>query len=122
MMKGRGGPGSPQTSTSKFCLAKESLGRAFFSGDKSCTSKLVSSTGGTQQIHLECNGATKGSGDLALERVDAEHMKGTMLIKMVGDARGGGAGRSMDMKVTFSNTWVSGDCGDVKPVGAINDK
>jgi hypothetical protein len=121
MMKGRGA-GSPRTSTSKFCIDQDSLRKAFYSSDKSCTTKLVSATASTQQIHVECNGAAKGAGDLTLERVDAEHMKGAMVMKMTGDARGGGAGRSMDMKVTFSNKWLSADCGDVKPVGEINEK
>jgi len=121
MMKGRGG--SPQTSTTRFCLDRDSLRKAFYNNnDKSCTSKLVSATETTQRIHVECNGATKGEGELTMERVDAEHMKGTMVMKSTGDARGGGAGRSMEMKVSFSNRWVAADCGDVKPVGAMGEK
>jgi hypothetical protein len=121
MMKGRGA-GSPQTSTTRFCLDKDSLRRAFYSSDKSCTTRLVSSTAATQQIHVECNGSTKGAGDLTLERVDAEHIKGAMVMRSTGDARSGGAGRSMDMKVTFSNKWISADCGDVKPIGEMGAK
>jgi hypothetical protein len=120
MMKGRGS-GSPRTTTTKFCLDRDSLRNAFYNSDKSCTTKLVSSTSSTQQIHVECTrGNTKSTGDLTLERVDAEHMKGTGVFKSAGDAST--AGRSMDMKVTFSNKWVSADCGDVKPVGAMGEK
>lgn len=120
MMKG--GPGAPRTSTTRFCLAKDSLSKAFYNADKSCTAKLVNSTNSMQQIHVECNGVMKAGGDLKMERVDAEHMKGSMAMKATGDERTGGAGQSLDIKVTFSNKWVSADCGDVKPVGTTNDK
>jgi hypothetical protein len=119
MMRGRGG--SPQTTTSKFCIDKDSLRKAFYNSEKSCSTKLVSSTGTTQQIHVECTrGNTRSTGDLTMERVDAEHMKGTGVFKSVGDASTGG--RSMDIKVSFSNKWVAADCGDVKPVGEISAK
>jgi hypothetical protein len=58
---------------------------------------------------------------MTLDRVDAEHMKGNMVMKTSGDASTGGPGRSMDMKMTFSSKWLSSDCGDVKPA-AMNDK
>jgi hypothetical protein len=120
MMKGRGA-GSPQVSTTKFCLDRSSLNRALYSSNKSCSTKLVSSTPSTQQVHLECTqGNTKSIGDLNLERVDGEHMKGAAVFKASGDASTGD--RSVDIKVTFSNKWVAADCGDVKPVGAINER
>jgi len=120
MMKN--GPGAPRTSTTKFCLAKDSLNKAFYNSDKNCTTKLVSSTPSMQQIHLECNGPTKGTGDVTMERVDAEHMKGSAVIKSTGDDRTGGAGQSVSINVTFSNKWTAADCGDVKPLGAMNEK
>lgn len=115
MMKGRG---SPQSSTAKFCLVKDSLNRAIYNTEKSCTVKLVNSTASTQQIHVECpRGNTRSTGDLTVDRVDAEHMKGVMVMKTTGDSGTSAAGRSMDMKMSFSSKWVSADCGDVKPAG-----
>lgn len=117
MMKGRGG--SPQANTSRYCLAKDSLRQALYNSDKSCTNKLVSSSGTTQQIHLECTrGNTRSTGDMTLDRVDAEHLKGNGVLKTTGDASTGAAGRTMDVKISFSSHWISADCGDIKPVGA----
>lgn len=115
MMKGRGSAGSPRTMTNKYCITRESLNRSMYaSTEKSCTTKLVSSTSTTQQIHVECSpGGNKMTGDLTIERVDAEHVKGTMVMK----GMGGDSGRSMDAKMTMNNKWLSNDCGDVKPVG-----
>lgn len=117
MMKGRGGMGSPRTTTSKSCLTRESLNKALFDNqDQSCTRKLVSSSSTSQQIHFDCTRSNmKTTGDLNLERVDAEHVKGTMVMKSAGTDAGNG--RNMDMKMSFNTKWLSPDCGDVKPAG-----
>ena len=110
MMKSRAG-GGPMVTVAKVCMTKESLssGQAF-SRQKSCTPKVIASTGGRQQIHIDCNqDGMKMSGDLTVERVDAEHVKGNMVMK------GGPPSTPVDMKMSFENTWISSDCGDVKP-------
>jgi hypothetical protein len=110
MMKGRGAGGGLAT-TSKVCLTRESFDKsaAFGQTDKSCTYKVVSSSSSTQQIHVECDKAnTKTTGDMTIERVDAEHVKGTMSMKSSASPQ------PMNMKISF--TWLSADCGDVKPV------
>jgi hypothetical protein len=116
MMKGRGAAGSPQTRTQKNCITSESLNKPLFdNGDQSCTRKLTGSSAGSQQIHFECARSNmKTTGDLNLERVDSEHVKGTMAMKSGGANET--AGRNMDMKMTFSAKWLAADCGDVKPV------
>jgi hypothetical protein len=114
MMKSRAG-GGPMVTTNKVCITKESLsnGRAFSRDQKSCTSKVVSSTGVRQQIHIDCNqDEVKMSGDLTVERVDSNHIKGNMVMK------GGQPQHPVDMKMSFENTWISSDCGDVKPPAA----
>ena len=117
MLKGRGAAANPRSITVKACMTRESLNRALYdNNDKSCTTKLVSSTSDSQQIHIDCtHGNTKTSGDLNLERVDAEHVKGSMVMKSTGDSSTGG--RSVETKMTFSNKWLSSDCGNVKPAG-----
>lgn len=118
MMKGRGSSaGSPRTTTSKYCLTRESLNRAQYNSEKNCTTKLVNSSAGHQQIHVECaTGNTRSTGDVSMERVDAEHGKGTVVMK-VSSTDGNAAGRSMDIKASVSNKWISADCGDIKPIG-----
>jgi len=114
MMKGGGG--APQTNTTKVCITKENLSKPL-AGEKNCTYKLVSSSSSTQQIHVDCTrGNTKSSGDLSFNRVDNEHLKGNMDMKTTGDSStSGSAGQNMTIKTTFSNKFLSSDCGDVKP-------
>ena len=111
MMKGRGAGGG-QPATTKICLTRDSLSQsAFGQTDKSCSYKVVSSSSSKQQIHMECaQGTTTSSGDMNVERVDAEHVKATMSMKTSASPR------PLNVKMSF--TWLSADCGDVKPAGA----
>jgi hypothetical protein len=118
MMKG--GPGAPQTTTTKACVTREQLNKPFYGQqDKSCTARLVTSTSSTQKIHMECTrGNTTTSGDMNLDRVDSEHLKGEMLMKTSGDSSTkGSVADNMTIKMTFNNKWLASDCGDVKPSG-----
>lgn len=107
MMKGRGAPG---TMTTRSCLTKESLQHGLnLQNDKSCTYKVTGSSASKQQVHVECErGQVHTTGDLTLERLDAEHVKGAMVMKP-------SAGEG-DIKVSFDTRWISSDCGNVKPV------
>lgn len=110
----KGGMGGPRTNTMKSCLTKEALDRGlnFAQNDNSCTYKVVSSSSTKQEMHSECNrGQMKMTGDLTIDRVDAEHIKGGMTMK---SAEGG---QPMNMKMSFETKWISADCGDVKPSG-----
>jgi hypothetical protein len=111
MMKNRSAGGAPQMSN-KICLTKESLqAGALGQRDKSCTSKVVSSTSTKQAIHVECSQEqVKSTGDMTVELVDPGHIKGAMAMKSTIN------GQSHDIKMSFDNKWVSADCGDVKPV------
>ncbi len=116
MMKNKGGVGAPRTTTGRSCITKETLSQAWGMNQQNCTSKLVSSSGSQQKIHMECNmqGST-AVGDLTVDRVDDAHAKGTMTLKTTV----GGSAKQMgpvDMKMSFSSKWVGSDCGDVKPV------
>jgi hypothetical protein len=110
MMKGRGG--SPRSMTVKSCITKETLSRAgaFGQPDKSCTMTVVSSTPTKQVLHMDCTRDNNHmTGDTTIERVDAEHVKGTTLIKSEGE-------HAINMKSNFETKFLSSDCGDVKPV------
>jgi Protein of unknown function (DUF3617) len=118
MMKSRANIGAPTTTTSKSCIAKDSLSKALMMSDqKDCTRKVVSSTSTKQEIHVECSQGKSGSvGDMTIERVDNEHAKGNMLMKVNSGSTGAQA-VNMTMKMSFTSKWVASDCGDVKPVG-----
>ena len=119
MMKGAGG--SPQTRTMKACVTREQLSKPMFGErDNNCSYKLANSSSSSQTIHVECaRGNTKTTGDLTLERVDSEHLKGDMLMKTTGDSStAGSTGQNMTIKLSFSNKFLSSDCGDVKPANS----
>ena len=115
MMKGRGSAGSPRATTTKSCITRETLSKPLYnSTDKTCNAKLVGATANMQNVHIVCApGGTKTEGDMTIERIDPEHVKGTMVMTSTGEA-----GRSMDMKMTMNDKWISSDCGDVKPYEA----
>jgi hypothetical protein len=123
MMNGRGG--SPRTTTTKSCVTKESLNRAMaFANDNNqanCTRKVVSSSSDKIQLHMECQPDKTNMtmvGDMTVERLDAEHVKGSATFKNSGTGpANGNAPRTMESKMTFSTRWLSADCGDVKPPG-----
>ncbi len=108
MMKNRAGT---QQIKNKFCMTPESLKSGTFSQQpKYCTTKVVSSSSSKQVVHIECNQEqSKSTGDLTVELIDAQHMKGTMVMKSTA------GGQTHDMKMSFDNKWLASDCGDVKP-------
>jgi hypothetical protein len=124
MMNGRGG--SPRTITSKSCITKESLARAMAFAENgnnqaNCTRKIVNSSSSKVEIHMECQPDKTNMttvGDMTVERVDAEHVKGSGTFKNSGTGPAtGNAVRTMESKIAFSTKWLSADCGDVKPAG-----
>jgi hypothetical protein len=112
--------GAPNTQTMKACITQEQLSKPMLGNtDKSCSYKLTASSSNSQTMHVECTrGNTKTAGDLTFERVDSEHLKGDMLMKTTGDSSTQGSiGQNMTIKLSFSNRFLSSDCGDVKPGG-----
>jgi len=112
MSKGRGGAGAP--TTTRVCVTQESLNAgAFGRRDKACTNKVVSSSLSKQVIHVECSmGEIQSTGDMTIERVDPQHLKGTMVMK---SSKGD---QAKEVKMSFENKWIAADCGEVKPAGA----
>jgi hypothetical protein len=108
MMKGRAG--GPQTNTSRSCVTKESLKRGFGQMEKSCSYKVVNSSGDKLEMHMECvHGSARTEGDVSMERLDPEHVKGNVTMKSA-------SGKSnFTIKASSESKWISTDCGDVKP-------
>ena len=107
MIKSRGGTAAPMVN--RVCMTRSSVDEGGFGQtDKSCKSKVVSSSASKQVLQIECvqNGSTM-TGEVTVERVDSEHVKGSMLAKTP----------QGQMKMTFENHWLSADCGNVKPAG-----
>ena len=115
MMSNRGGPGAPRTMTSRSCATKETQARGYGvpeSKDVDCTRQIISSSSSKAQIHVECSpkgGGPTSNGEIAVERIDAEHIQGNMTTKTMANEK------SITVKMVFSSKWISADCGDVKP-------
>ena len=111
--------GSPRTSTVKSCVTKEGIEKAIADANSTktntCAPKLVSASASKVELHIDCTqekGAMKSNGDMTIERRDSEHFTGTGAMKSTG-----ANGRVMDMKWSMTGTFVSSDCGNVKPAG-----
>lgn len=104
--------GAPRTTTTKTCITQESLrsGAQFGQNDNSCTYKVVSSSSSHELLHTECSrGDVKMSGDFSVDRLDSEHVKGSMTMKSAA------ASMPVNVKMTFDTKWVASDCGGVTP-------
>jgi Protein of unknown function (DUF3617) len=117
MMKGRGNLGAPRTMTNKSCITKESIEKGYMMGDSkeaNCTRQVISATSSKAQVHVECSpaGGAKSVGDMTMERIDSDHMKGNMVMKTTA------ADHAMTIKVNYTSKWLSSDCGDLKPFTA----
>jgi hypothetical protein len=108
MMKSRSG-GRPITT--KVCLTRESLSSGVYAHrDKSCTTRVISSSSTTQVLHVDCNrDELKSSGDVTVELLDPQHIRGTMVMKS------SASGQTTEMKMSFDNKWIADDCGAIKP-------
>jgi hypothetical protein len=111
--------GSPRTNTVKSCVTKEGIEQAIAKANSTktntCAPRLVSASASKVELHIDCTqekSAMKSNGDMTIERRDSEHFAGTGGMKSTG-----ANGRTMDMKWSMTGTFVSSDCGNVKPAG-----
>lgn len=108
MMKG-------QPTTTKSCVTKDKLEKseAFRNAPKSCSYTMVSSTSNKLEMKIECTqNAVKMTGNLVVEAVDSEHIKGSMRMDASG-ANTSQGGNAMNVNTTFTEKWLGADCGDV---------
>jgi hypothetical protein len=110
--------GSPRTTTVKSCVTREgieqAIAKASSTNTNTCAPKLVSASASKVLLHVDCSqekSDIKSSGDVTIDRRDSEHFTGTGAIKTAAN------GRTMDMKWSMTGTFVSSDCGNVKPNG-----
>ncbi len=95
---------------SKSCLTKEKLEKGFNTGDEStkmCTRTLVSSSGGKQELRMECaRDNMKSTGTIKVEAVDSRTVKGSVMMAATsGD-------HTMNMNYSFVSKWIGSDCTD----------
>ena len=102
--------GAPRTTTTKNCVTKEQIDKAFDMGQqKSCTRTVVSSSATKQEVRIDCTtGQMKSTGIFRVEVINSETVKGSMQMTM------NSAGRPMNMNSTFTSKWLGPTC-DSKP-------
>jgi hypothetical protein len=110
-LKARGGtPSSPIVR--RDCLTKEKLANYAFqdaqANDSSCKRTIVTNTSALMEMHIECAGARKMTGDFRVEMLAPDTVK--MTTKMAG----GEGAQVMNINGTMNGRWVSASCGDVK--------
>lgn len=97
---------------SSTCMTKEKLHEAWNTGQdslKACTTSVVTSTSGKQEIHIDCNrNGNKSSGNITVEAIDSEHIRGS--IRMT--ATTGDDGHTMNMNYTFTSKWIGAACSE----------
>jgi hypothetical protein len=110
-MKARAAQGA-KTTTRRTCLTKQELNKPLAFGDdndKSCKSTLISSSRSKQEAHLECaNETMKRSGDVHIEALNPENVKGSIQMTAAG------GGRSMNVNVGFTAKWIGSSCAELK--------
>ena len=96
-----------KTTTRKQCVTKEDLEKAaaFGNNDKACHRTNVTSTSSKLEFKLECSmGGMKSAGDVHVEALSSEHVKGSVVMN-VGDGA-----RAMKMNSTFDSKWLGPVC------------
>ena len=92
----------------KSCLTKDQLDKPFNLGDektKACSRTLVTSSGGKQEIRIDCDRAgMKSAGTVKVEAVDSENIKGSMQMAVTNGEH------TMNMNYTFAAKWIGPAC------------
>jgi hypothetical protein len=108
-MKARAAQGAKAT-TKRSCLTKQELSKPLTFGDdneKSCKRTLISSSRSKQEARLECaDGTATRSGDVRIEAITPESIKGSMQMTSAG------GGRSMNVNVGFTGKWIGASCAE----------
>jgi hypothetical protein len=100
---------SGKPTTVKSCVTEKDLEQGAFrqqaQQDTQCTFTVVSSTAKRQETTFQCTTPTgPADGKLAVDVVDANHVKGTMQVKAM----------QMSIESKFESKWLGADCGATK--------
>ncbi|HXA03333.1 MAG TPA: DUF3617 domain-containing protein [Bryobacteraceae bacterium] len=101
----------PKTTTRKNCIKKEDLDKAmaFGNNDKSCHRTVLASSSSKMEFRIECGAGTmKSNGDVHIEAINSEHVKGSVQMTM------GDGTRSMKLNSTFESKWLGPVCEGTK--------
>lgn len=100
----------PRTRVHKSCMTKEKLERDPVNDNErdGCTRTMVSSTSTQWHAKIQCTGKTQRNGDIRVEAVSREHLKGTVQMKAGDDSH------AMTVHATIDNRWLGPSCGNVR--------
>lgn len=101
-----------QPNVMRSCITRKMLERGWDPNQdrrENCKQTVTSSTSHSLDAHMECTGEQHATGDLHIEAVDRETIRGNFNMAMAGGSN------TMTMKRTLQGKWLGSDCGDVKP-------
>lgn len=93
----------PDVSTSKSCVTAEDLKQSAFKGkddDKDCTYTLTTHSSSLQQSHFVCKGEEARSGEMKIEALSREQIRGEMRMSTEGGK----------MSMQMSGKWLGANC------------
>lgn len=101
----------PTPVPTKVCLTPEMAEADTPPKRPGCTYQNIKWQGPRGTGSFVCKGIMSGSGNFAVTYTSDKHYEGTTTF-----ASEPVQGKSMKAKTTFSGTWLSADCGAVKPI------
>ena len=102
--------GAPTIQTLQSCITKEKLERPFAPSaraSRDCKHTVVTSSPQIQEIHMECSGRAKSRGDLRIEAITPERIKGEF------QSVSGDPVHPLTVRMEIVGTWQGADCGKV---------
>ncbi|MBZ5527753.1 MAG: DUF3617 domain-containing protein [Acidobacteriia bacterium] len=102
--------GAPKTRTHNNCVTKEQLNKDPFSDEKkSCTRKVLKSTGSQMEIQEVCLGdGVRRDITIQIEALNSENVKGSSHVTSAG------GGKAMNIDARFAGKWIGAACPDKK--------
>jgi hypothetical protein len=103
-----------QPNVTRSCITQKMIERGWEPNQDhrgNCSQTRTSSTSSSLDARMVCTGEQQATGNLHIDALDRETIRGTFNMVMTGGSN------TMTMKRTLQGKWLGGDCGDVKPHG-----
>jgi hypothetical protein len=95
----------------KLCMTREQIERGQLpQQDKNCTQEVTENGKGNYSMNFSCSGSPAMSGTGSMRFSDRKNYTGETVLTETGE------GQSRVMTMSQVGTWLSGDCGNIKPI------
>ncbi len=103
-----------QPNVTRSCITHKMLERGWDPNQDhrgNCAQTQISATSRSLDARMVCTGEQQATGNLHIDAMDSETIRGTFNMVMSGGSN------TMTVKRTLQGKWLGSDCGDVKPGG-----